>query len=94
MEKSIIKFVGDDYNKKGGTTLIDANNDTEAILSFLNEYNDSPETLRSYAKEIERLLLWCIHIEKINISSLRRNHLLDYQKFLKVPKPKKRLFSI
>jgi site-specific recombinase XerD len=89
MGNEIIQLVGDDYNKEIGYKLIDAKNDSEAILAFLNEYKDSPETLRSYAKEIERLLLWCIHVEEINISSLRRNHLLNYQEFLRVPKPKK-----
>jgi hypothetical protein len=45
--------------------------------------------LRSYAKEIERLLLWCIHVGKVNISSLHREHLSKYQDFLKNPTPKK-----
>jgi len=89
MGRVILEFTDDDYNKKLGTALIDANNDAEAIASFLNEYKDSPETLRSYAKEIERLLLWCIYVSKINISSLRRNHLMNYQAFLKHPTPKK-----
>lgn len=85
----IIEFTQDDYNKELGSALIDAKNDAQAISSFLQEYKDSPETLRSYTKEIERLLLWCIHIGKVNISSLRRNHLLAYQSFLKNPMPKK-----
>ena len=66
MGQSIIRFARDDYNKGLGTTLIDAKNDAEAISSFLQEYKDSLETLRSYTKEIERLLLWCIHSAKIN----------------------------
>lgn len=89
MGKDIIRFTRDNYNKELGSTLIDAKDDAEAISIFLREYKDSPETLRSYAKEIERLLLWCIHVAKVNISSLRRNHLLDYQDFLKIPEPKK-----
>lgn len=89
MGSTIIKFTHDDYNKELGSALIDAHNDAEAISSFLNEFRDSPETLRSYSKEIERLLLWCIHIAKINISSLRRDHFLDYQQFLKNPEPVK-----
>lgn len=89
MGKAIIQFTRDDYNKELGSTLIDAKDDAEAISIFLREYKDSHETLRSYAKEIERLLLWCIHIAKINISSLRRDHLLTYQDFLKNPTPKK-----
>lgn len=89
MGKAIIRFTSDDYNKELGSTLIDATNDAEAISVFLSEYKDSPETLRSYAKEIERLLLWCIHKAKVNISSLRRDHMLQYQAFLKNPTPKK-----
>ena len=88
MGEAIIHFAVDDYNKTLGHTLINAQNDAEAISSFLSEFRESPLTLQSYAKEIERLLLWCIHIASINISSLRRNHLLDYQAFLKNPQPK------
>ena len=76
-------------SKNQCSTLINAENDEEAIASFLSEHKDSPDTLRSYSKEIERLLLWCIHISRLNISSLRRNHLVDYQGFLKYPTPKK-----
>lgn len=85
----IIAFAKDDYNKAIGEALIDAKNDAEAISSFLSEYQNSPLTLKSYAKEIERLLLWCIHIAKLNISSLRRDHLVAYQSFLKDPQPRK-----
>lgn len=89
MGKGIIEFTCDDYNKELSATLINAQNDGQAISSFLREYKESPETLRSYAKEIERLLLWCLYVAKINISSLRRDHLLDYQSFLKNPQPQK-----
>jgi len=89
MGNAVIRFTRDDYNKELGAALIDANNDAEAISSFLQEYKESPETLRSYTKEIERLLLWCIHVAKMNISSLRRDHLLKYQAFLKGPQPTK-----
>ena len=84
----IISFAKDDYNKVIGASLIDAKNDAQAISSFLLEFRDAPLTLVSYSKEIERLLLWCIHIAKLNISSLRRDHLMAYQDFLKNPEPK------
>lgn len=87
MGQSIIDFTHGDYNKELGNALIEANNDAEAISAFLREYKESPETLRSYAKEVERLLLWCIYVAKINISSLRRTHLQSYQEFLKKPEP-------
>ncbi len=89
MGRAIIEFTDGDYNKELGNCLIEADNDAEAISAFLREYKESKETLRSYAKEVERLLLWCIHKAKINISSLRRNHLQDYQNFLRNPEPVK-----
>lgn len=87
MGAQIVRFSTDDYNKTIGNTLIDAKNDAEAISAFLREYRESEQTLRSYAKEIERLLLWCIHIAKVNISSLRRDHMVEYQAFLQNPQP-------
>lgn len=87
--EQIIQFAADDYNKAIGANLIDAKNDAEAVSSFLAEFRESPLTLQSYTKEIERLLLWCIHVAKINISSLRRSHLIEYQEFVKNPQPKK-----
>ncbi|EKD77631.1 MAG: integrase family protein, partial [uncultured bacterium] len=87
MGHGIIDFTHGDYNKELGNALIEADNDAEAISAFLQEYKESPETLRSYAKEVERLLLWCIYVAKINISSLRRTHLQTYQTFLKNPEP-------
>jgi site-specific recombinase XerD len=74
MGKSIMAFARDDYNKELGSALIDAKDDAQAISSFLSKYKDSPETLRSYAKEIERLLC--------------RDHFIQYQQFLKQPTPK------
>jgi hypothetical protein len=71
----LIQFAQDDYNKNQGAALIDAQNDAQAIASFLQEYmqlydgSASSETLRVYTKEIERLLLWCIHVGRINIGS-------------------------
>ena len=89
LSQQIVTFASDDYNKVLGQSLLDAKNDAEAISAFLNEFHDSPLTLQSYAKEIERLLLWCLYVAKKNISSLRRNDLVEYQSFLKQPTPKK-----
>lgn len=55
---------------------------------FLEQYYYSPETIRSYLKEIERLLIWCIYLGKVNIAKLQAKHLIAYQQFLKNPKPK------
>jgi len=39
---------------------IEANNDLMAIQTWLLEFEHSPQTQRTYRKEAERLLLWCI----------------------------------
>ena len=75
--------------KSGARVLINAKTDAEAIAAFLQSYKDSPETIKVYAKELERLLLWCIHIAKMSISDLRCEDLTAYQKFMKKPEPKK-----
>lgn len=89
MGKNIVTSNTDNYNKAAGVSFLDAQNDAGAISAFLLEYRDSPLTLKAYAKEIERLLLWCIYIGKTNISSLKRDHLIAYQAFIKNPQPKK-----
>ena len=47
MGKLAIAFTTDNYNKKSGEALIDAKTDGEAIITFLNEYKDSPATIKS-----------------------------------------------
>ncbi|MCK4869981.1 MAG: hypothetical protein KAS93_02615 [Gammaproteobacteria bacterium] len=63
MGKNIVTFNTDNYNKNAGASFLNAKDDAEAISAFLLEYRDSPLTLQAYAKEIERLLLWCIYKE-------------------------------
>lgn len=72
------------------TKQISANNDLEAIQSWLAEYNDSPETYRAYRKESERLLLWSLIEKQKPLSSLTRDDLRDYQNFLSILEPRER----
>ncbi len=60
-----------------------------AICNFLLEYKDSKETLKSYIKELERLILWCDNIAEIDILNLTRGHIVKYQQFLENPTPKR-----
>ncbi len=79
------------YNRSGSPLkLIKANTDADAINVFLKEYTESPNTLTSYAKEIERLLLWCLHVAKNSLSELTRDHIVEYQAFMKNPAPQAR----
>ncbi len=80
---------GDNYNRSPEKPLIAASNDLEAALAFLNEFRQPYSTLKVYAKEIERLLLWCQLEPQLNLASLKREHLRAYQEFIQKPKPKK-----
>lgn len=64
---------------------VDAADDWDAVLAFLNEYRHSPKTFRSYAAELERLSLWLIHIRQIPLSGLKRADLAEYYEFLRSP---------
>ena len=70
------------------TKQISANNDLQAIQSWLAEFNDSPQTHRTYRKEAERLLLWSLIEKQKPLSSLTRDDLRNYQEFLSDPQPK------
>lgn len=66
---------------------IKAVNDYQAIYAWLNEYKESPETYRSYQREAERLLLWCLLKQKKALSSLQRDDIDEYKQFLINPEP-------
>lgn len=72
------------------TQQISANNDLEAIQSWLSEFDGSLQTQRSYRKEAERLLLWSLIQKQKPLSSLTRDDLREYQQFLANPEPKTR----
>lgn len=68
--------------------LINATNDLEAVETWLNEYVHKNTTYRSYRKEAERLLLWCVIQAKKALSSLNRDDLEIYFDFLDDPQPR------
>ena len=69
---------------------ISANNDLQAIQTWLQEFTGSPQTLRTYRKEAERLLLWSLIERQKAFSDLNRDDLRDYQTFMTNPQPKDR----
>lgn len=69
---------------------IRAANDIDAIKVWLAEFADSPNTLRSYRKEAERLLLWAVFERHVPLSSLMREDLMAYEAFLSDPRPRRR----
>ena len=72
------------------STLLQADNDLDAIKAWLAQYLDSPNTFNSYRKEAERLLLWANIEAGKAISSLTHEDILRFQHFLQNPQPTER----
>ncbi|EPX94354.1 MAG: site-specific integrase [Burkholderiaceae bacterium] len=68
---------------------LDAGNDYEAIGAWL-ALHESPETLRAYRKEAERVLLWSIAERGKALSSLTAEDATAYRAFLRRPAPHQR----
>ena len=69
------------------TQQIAAQNDLQAIQTWLAEFEVSPQTHRTYRKEAERLLLWSLIKKRKPLSSLMRDDLREYQYFLEQQQP-------
>lgn len=67
---------------------INAERDHEAIQCWLNEYRHKATTYRTYQKESERFVLWCVHQQKKAFSSVDRADMESYINFLDDPLPK------
>lgn len=66
---------------------IDARNDFEAFSCWLLEYQASPQTFRSYAKEVRRLLRYSSMVVNRPVSVWSRQDFLAYEVFLANPQP-------
>ncbi len=70
---------------RSGRCQLNATSDIEAVSAWLAEYAEAAHTLRSYRKEVERLLLWATRSRGKALSSLTREDLLAYEAFLSDP---------
>lgn len=75
----------DGINRASAFCFIAARDDLQAIETYLARYEDKPETLRSYRKELERLLLWCALVVRKPLSSLLAEDCAAYKTFLAAP---------
>jgi integrase len=66
---------------------IHAPDDGVAVRCFLQEYRSSTGTHKVYAKECERLLLWCWNVHRKAFSDLDRTDFEAYFSFLMDPQP-------
>ncbi len=70
------------YNEK---CLIDANNDVQAVQSWLAQYSHKNTTYLMYKRESDRLLLWCVHEVGKTLGQLKVEDLSQYIEFLSKP---------
>jgi len=87
---NLIKTLGDTpgYNLNEGANMLKAGTDADALRSFLIGYQSSALTYQTYLKELERLVLWCTHVQHISISDIASDDVVAYQQFLASPTPK------
>lgn len=77
-------------NRATTRSMLNADDDLDAIKAWLARYADKATTYDSYRKEAERLILWSIQERKKPVSSLEHQDLQAYQQFLKAPSPNER----
>lgn len=78
-----------DWPVAGQGAYIAARSDGEAVAQWLAEYHASPQTLRAYRREAERLLLWLGERGRA-LGDLRREDLEAFEAFLGDPRPRER----
>jgi site-specific recombinase XerD len=74
-------------NRQEGPNALGVTDDLAAVRLFLMEYAHSPATLRTYTKEIERLILWAHVAQNKALSDLNRADFAAYSAFLADPQP-------
>lgn len=72
-------------NRNNTFCLISARNDLEAIQAYLYRFRGRDKTLRSYQKELERFLLWCVCKRRVALSSVLTEECEAYKDFLAKP---------
>lgn len=72
-------------NRGASFCLISARNDLEAVQAYLYRFRGKDKTLRSYRKELERFLLWCVCKRRVALSSVLTEECEAYKDFLANP---------
>jgi site-specific recombinase XerD len=64
--------------------MIDADTDSKAIQSWLNEYKNNRNTYASYLGEIKKFVVF-LGNKEIKLQALKKEHILEYIEWLKRP---------
>lgn len=70
-------------NRSTKFCLITAKDDLQALQAYLYKFRGQEKTLKSYKKELERFLLWCVIERKIPLSSVLLEDCEAYKDFLR-----------
>ena len=62
-----------------------AENDLQAIYSWLRLRADKPHTIEQYGRMLERFYLWCLWVKKKPLGDLVQDDFVDYKEFLMKP---------
>jgi len=73
------------FNRATSFAFICAEHDLAAVHAYLHRYRDRPTTLRAYTRELERLILWSVVIQRKALSSLTVEDCEAYKDFLQAP---------
>lgn len=68
-----------------GRLQITVADDLAAARVWLEIFRDNPNTYRAYAREVERLFLWCVGKKKLAMSDLTHVEMQAYSAFLMAP---------
>ena len=63
----------------------DSIEDYQLASEFLYSYRGSPDTFKTYRRELEHFLLWCWEIEKRPLNQVSRTHIEAYVEFSQQP---------
>jgi hypothetical protein len=72
-------------NRGWDFAFVRAEHDLAAVHAYLNRYRDRPSTLRAYARELERVVLWLVIVRGVALSSMTAKDCGAYKDFLKKP---------
>lgn len=72
--------------QSGSSKNIRAENDIDAIKTWLLEFESSPNTFTSYRQCAERFIMWGLE-QNHTLATIKREDIQDYQNFLFAPSP-------
>lgn len=73
------------WNRADGACLIDARNDFDAVITWLKEFTDKPNTFNNYRKEAQRFLSWALKKRGKSLSSITRDDVIAYDAYMANP---------